>query len=89
MISFFQNRKPKQFNYKPRYSSEKKSEDKRIDFTKQKYADAMYERYERQRFSDIRAKGRRSLMIKAIILVVLLIALIVYFDKIERILRGI
>lgn len=89
MISFFQNRKPKQFNYKPRYSSEKKSEGKKIDFTQQKYADAMYERYERQKFSDIRANGRRSLMIKASILAALLIALIMYFDKIERILRGI
>lgn len=89
MISFFQNRKPKQFNYKPRYTSSEPKDENKIDFTKKKYVDAMYERYDRQKFSEIKEQGKRSIMIKSVVLAVLLIALIIYFDKIEALLREI
>ena len=90
MFSFFSNRKPKQFNYKPRYQkdSEDKKKEKRVSFKKKKYSNAMYDRYDRVPFTDLKKEGRKRIMIKVIVLVVLLSILILYLDKIEEMLKN-
>ena len=90
MFSFFSNRKPKHFNYKPRYQkdSEDKEKEKRISFKKKKYSNAMYDRYDRVPFTDLKKEGRKRIMIKVIVLVVLLSILILYLDKIEEMLKN-
>ncbi len=89
MFSFFSNRKPRQFNYKPQYQKSKspKEEEKKISFKEKKYSDAMYDRYDRVPFTDIRKAGRQRVMIKAAVLAVILIVLILYVDKIEEMLK--
>lgn len=89
MLSFFSNRKPKQFNYKPRYEDNKGKKEKpgRISFQSKKYSGAMYERYDRIPFADLKKAGRQRIMIKATVLAVLLIVLILYVDKIEEVLK--
>lgn len=90
MFSFFSNRKPKQFNYKPRYQkdSEDKKNEKRVSFKKKKYSNAMYDRYDRVPFTDLKKEGKKRIMIKVIVLVVLLSILILYLDKIEEMLKN-
>ncbi len=90
MFSFFSNRKPKQFNYKPRYqkNTEDKKKDKHVSFRKKKYTDAMYSRYDRIPFTDLKKEGRKRITIKVIVLVVLLSILILYLDRIEEILKN-
>ena len=89
MFSFFSNRKPRQFNYKPQYQKSKfpKEEEKKISFKEKKYSDAMYDRYDRVPFTDIRKAGRQRVMIKAAVLALILIVLILYVDKIEEMLK--
>ncbi|MBI35050.1 MAG: hypothetical protein CMP67_06765 [Flavobacteriales bacterium] len=89
MFSFFSNRKPKKFNYKPRYQkdSEGNEKEERLSFRNKKYSDAMYNRYERVPFNDLKKEGRKRIMIRVIILAVLLIVIIVYLEKIEEILK--
>lgn len=92
MISFFQNRKPKQFSYKPRYSDSSKKvgdEKKRISFNDKKYSDAMYDRYDRTPFADLKKAGKTRMMIKAIVLAIILGLLVLYFDKLELLLNEI
>ena len=90
MLSFFSNKKPKQFNYKPRYqkNTEIKSNTKPISFRNKKYSDAMYNRYDRIPFTDLKKEGRKRITIKVIVLVVLLSILILYLDRIEEILKN-
>ena len=90
MFSFFSNRKPKQFNYKPRYQkdAEDKKLEKRISFKKKKYSDAMYDRYDRASFTDLKKEGKRRILIKVIVLAMLLSVLILYLDKIEEMLKS-
>jgi len=89
MFSFFSNRKPKQFNYKPRYQNdfEGKEKEKRLSFKNKKYTDAMYNRYDRASFNDLKKEGKKRIMIKVIVLVVLLSVLVLYLDKIEELLK--
>ncbi len=89
MFSFFSNRKPRQFNYKPQYQKGKylNEEPKRISFKEKKFADAMYDRYDRVPFTDLRKAGRQRMLIKAAVLAVILILLILYVDKIEEVLK--
>lgn len=91
MLSFFSNRKPKRFNYKPRYQNDesKTEERERISFTNKKLSNAMYDRYERVPFGDLRKAGRKRLMIKATIITVALLILTYYIDKIEELLKSI
>jgi hypothetical protein len=90
MFSFFSNRKPKQFNYKPRYQkqTEDKNIEKRVSFRQRKYSDAMYSRYDRIPFTKLKKEGRKRITIKVIVLVVLLGILILYLDRIEEILKN-
>tara|TARA_B100000614_G_scaffold234205_1_gene230019 strand:+ start:1925 stop:2203 length:279 start_codon:yes stop_codon:yes gene_type:complete len=91
MLSFFSNRKPKQFNYKPRYQndSEGKEKEKRVSFRNRKYSDAMYNRYDRTSFNDLKKEGKKRIMTKVIVLVILLSVLVLYLDKIEQLLKKI
>lgn len=90
MFSFFSNKKPKPFNYKPRYqkSIEDKKKEKRVSFRHKKYSDAMYERYDRVPFIDLKKEGKKRIMIKVIVLVVLLSILVLYLDRIEEMLKN-
>jgi hypothetical protein len=89
VLSFFTNRKPKQFKYKPRYQSKSNSKDtsKRISFQEKPYSDAMYERFDRIPFTRLKKAGRQRILIKAAVLAILLIILIVYIDSIEEMLK--
>ena len=89
MSSFFSNRKPKQFKYKPRYQkdTEVSNKEKRIDFNNKKYSNAMYERYDRIPFNDLKSEGQKRIMVKVAILIVLLSILVFYLDGIEEILK--
>lgn len=91
MLSFFSNRKPKQFNYKPRYQndSEGKEKENRVSFRNRKYSDAMYNRYDRASFNDLKKEGKKRIMTKVIVLVILLSVLVLYLDKIEQLLKKI
>ena len=90
MFSFFQARRPRQYNHKPQYqkstSGKKEANERRISFTQKKITNEMYDRYDRIPFSDIRKAGRNRIMTKAIILAVILSLLIIYFDKFEDLL---
>lgn len=89
MLSFFSNRKPKQFNYKPQYQKSKgtKEEEKSVSFRQKKYADAMYDRYDRVPFTDLKKAGKQRMMIKASVLAVILVVLIIYIERIEELLQ--
>ena len=89
MFFFFSNRKPKQFNYQPRYQKTKTEEEpkKKISFKDKSYSDAMYDRYERVPFADLKKAGKQRMMIKAAVLAVVFIILILYVDKIEELLK--
>jgi len=89
MFFFFSNRKPKQFNYQARYQNTKteKEPKKKISFKDKSYSDAMYDRYERVPFADLKKAGRQRMMIKAAVLAVVFIILILYVDKIEELLK--
>ena len=90
MFSFFSNRKPKRFDYKPRYqkNTENNNKEKRVSFKNKKYSDAMYSRYDRTPFTDLKKEGKKRITIKVIVLVVLLSILILYLDRIEEILKN-
>ena len=89
MLSFFSNRKPKQFKYKPRYQKTEEDNDKtsRISFREKPYSDAMYHRYDRIPFNDLRKAGQQRMLIKVVILAILLIVLILYIESIEEMLK--
>ena len=90
MLSFFSNRKPKKFNYKPRYqkNKEKRDKEKRVYFNTRKYSDEMYERYDRVPFTSLKREGKKRMMIKIIVLIVLLSILVIYLDRIEEMLKN-
>ena len=89
MISFFSNRKPKQFNYKPRYEGNKdrKKNPESISFRKKKYSGEMYGRYDRIPFADLKKAGIQRMKIKAIVLAIIIVILILFVDKIEEFLK--
>ncbi|MBL56804.1 MAG: hypothetical protein CMP61_06435 [Flavobacteriales bacterium] len=91
VLSFFSNRKPKQFKYKPRYQKKENSEGKRkpISFKEKPISDAMYDRYDRTRFNDLRKAGQQRMLIKATVLAILIVLLILYLDQIEEMLKKI
>ena len=89
MFSFFSNRKPRQFNYKPLYQkdSETKNKEKKISFKKKKYSDAMYDRYDRASFTELKKEGKKRILVKVVVLAILLSIIIFYLDKIEEMLK--
>lgn len=49
----------------------------------------MYDRYDRIPFADLKKAGKTRMMIKAIVLVIILGLLVLYFDKLELLLNEI
>lgn len=91
MIFFFGNSRHRKFNYKPQYLNEEElkepGEDEGISFREPGLSDAMYDRWNRIPFEEIKRKNRRKTIYTMVTLVFMLSLIILNIDRLESWLR--
>lgn len=91
MLSFFNNRKPRQFNFKPVYHKQEKEGDdeKKFSISENRYTEQMYNKWERIPFSELEKEGKKRLKRISLITGTAILIIWRYWDEIEEILRRI
>lgn len=92
MISFFGNKKHRQFNYKPQYLNEDEldkedDEDEGISFRKPGMSDAMYKRWNRIPFDEVKKVNQKRTLYIMLVLVFILGLLLLNLERLEPWLR--
>jgi hypothetical protein len=85
MIFFFGNRKHRQFNYKPQYIKEEELEEKddEISFRKPGLSDAMYDRWNRIPFDEVKKTNQKRTLYIMVVLVFILGLLVLNLERLE------